>query len=446
MVTEEEIGVLRRGFMSKYREWGKAHPDWTENKYWEFVKSKLNSDRNRTVYDEYGIKFFSYIDEEPDQVFERKKKQVSDNDPIIREHYETKIKNYKDYLVDLHYRDQTIKGYLKVVTGFFDKIGLGLTLPKGFWDVRVSEYVRDHKETKRYPLLEEIKSIYHASDQRGKIAILLGCQNGLTNSDTVKITWDKLNLNWDGVDFYTDFYVVDHKRVKTDVSGKMVLGPDMLYNLKQLWLQNDKPNSGYVLNYRGNKLKAYVMNDWFNESAVKALGPKRAKEITFTDLRDFYNNVIKSKKEIKQEIADLLMGHKPAGSRGEYYVSDQTIIDHYRIIYDELSVNSWKFKAKVEGLDELNKEVEGMRMTIGYQEKEIISMKTRNAVIQQMYIDINKKVNVMANYIMTENERAAMESALDETEETDLQDLEEQARLTSLMKKGKLGSREKKSN
>lgn len=416
MVTESEIRDLRREFKRKYREWGKAHPKWTENKYWAFIKAKLNTKRNREVYDQYGVRFFSFIDEEPDQVFERKKKQISEDDPIIREHYETKIKHYKDYLVGLHYTDETVKGYLKVVTGFFDKIGLGLNLPKGFWDVRVSEYVRDHKETKRYPYLEEIKSIYHASDLRGKTALLFGCQNGLINSDVVKITWNKLNLNWDDIDYYTDFYVVDHKRVKTDVEGKMVLGPDLLYDLKQLWLQNDKPSSGYVLNYRGSKLKSHVMNTWFNESATKALGPERAKEITYTDLRDFYNNIVKSKKEIKQEIADVLMGHKPAGSRGEYYVSDQTVIEHYSGIYSEISINSWKFKAKVEGLDELNKEVRDLKTTIEQQEKEVISIKTRNEGLQQMYSGLDRRFSQLDSFIRRWLKNRMTKSEIEELE------------------------------
>ena len=72
------------------------------------------------------------------------------------------------------------------------------------------------------------------------------------------------------------------------------------------------------MNFRGDKLQTRHPNEWRRASSIKALGERRGGGIMFKDLRDSFNDVIKSKDELKQESADRLMGHSPKGSRGEY--------------------------------------------------------------------------------------------------------------------------------
>jgi hypothetical protein len=138
-----------------------------------------------------------------------------------------------------------------------------------------------------------------------------------------------------------------------------------------------KPDEGYILNFRGNKLQTRHPNEWLKESAIKALGEKRGSQIMFKDLRDSFNDVIKSHDEIKQEIADRLMGHTPKGSRGEYYVSPTTIVESYRQVFPKLAVNGWNRKKQVVELDELTEKLDGLVSALKLVESENSAFKTR---------------------------------------------------------------------
>ena len=74
----------------------------------------------------------------------------------------------------------------------------------------------------------------------------------------------------------------------------------------------------------------------------------------FKDLRDSFNNAIKSHDGLKQEIADRLMGHALKGSRGEYYLDPMTIVESYRQVFPKLAVNGGNRKKQESELDELS--------------------------------------------------------------------------------------------
>lgn len=195
-----------------------------------------------------------------------------------------------------------------------------------------------------------MRGIYEVASRIHRIAYLFGYQCGLTHTDVVKISWNNLNIDFDTDE--RDFVPVDHTRNKTGEKGTIVLNSDLLHELKNKWLDQGKPEDGCILNFRGTKLQTRHPNEWFKGSATKALGERRGKGIVFKDLRDSFNDVIKSHDEVKQEIADRLMGHSPKGSGGDYYVSPSTILDAYRLVFPSLAVNGWNRKKQIAELDE----------------------------------------------------------------------------------------------
>ena len=98
-----------------------------------------------------------------------------------------------------------------------------------------------------------MRAIYEVANRKHRIAYLLGYQCGLTPSDVVKITWNNLNIDFDTEE--RDFIPIDHTRNKTGEEGTIVLNPDLLHELRNEWLDQGKPDEGYILNFRGNKLQ-----------------------------------------------------------------------------------------------------------------------------------------------------------------------------------------------
>jgi hypothetical protein len=396
MITEEEVKALRKKWRTFYKTWGNQHPTWNQSETWTNVIDKLKSPRNKQVYRNAGLRFFAFIDETPEQVYTNRLEHLKSDDPNVRANYEDRAELYKRKLESLHYGRETITTDLGVVSGFFRYSRLPLSLIRGFWDINESEYVRDSKPTRRYPDIGEIRDIYRASTENGKIATLFGYHCGLTNIDVVLLTWSRLNVDWENVDEDKDFIPVRFERQKTRVEGWLVLSPDILTLLRSKWIRDGKPENGYVLNYRGEKLRPVVPNNWFKEACEKTLGAERTKDLSFTDLRDAFNDIV-ARAEFKQEIKDTLMGHKLLGARGEYYVSPQTIALKYRDIFSELTIDGWM--RKDEELDEMRQKVDLLseseaehKATIKALTSSFNLLKTQNEELKKTIDEIKGKV------------------------------------------------------
>ena len=332
------INPKGKPFLDKIKQWKQDNPDWEEQDAWLRVMNRLRTDTTRYLYKSNIPWFFTYVDMTPDQVIELRVKQLDSDDMDENQFFEDKAIEFKRFMVGLDYGAKTIETRLSVVSGFFSNYRkmYRLDAPNLFNLTESSERKASNRQ-KYPPVNEEMRAIYEVANRKHRIAYLLGYQCGLTPTDVVKITWNNLNIDFESEE--RGFIPIDHTRNKTGEEGTIVLNPDLMHELRNEWIDQGKPEEGYILNFRGGKLQTRHPNEWLRESAIKALGERRGSQVKFKDLRDSFNDVIKSNDDVKQEIADRLMGHSPKGSRGAYHVSPSTIVDSYRLVFHSLAVN-----------------------------------------------------------------------------------------------------------
>jgi len=399
------INPKAKPFLDKIKQWKKDNPGWEGQDAWLRVMKRLRTDATRYLYKVNIPWFFTYVDMTPDQVIELRIKQLESEDVDENEFFEDKAIEFKRFMVNFDYGAKTVETRLSVLSGFFSNYRkmYRLDAPNLFKLSESSERKASNRQ-KNPPDNCEIRAIYEVANRKHRIAYLMGYQCGLAPTDVVKITWANLNIDFDTEQ--RDFIPIDHTRNKTDEEGTIVLNPDLLHELKNEWVDQGKPDTGHILNFRGNKLQTRHPNEWLKESAIKALGEKRGRQVMFKDLRDSFNDVIKSHDEIKQEIADRLMGHSPKGSRGEYYVSPTTIVESYRQVFPKLAVNGWNRKKQVVELDELTEKLDGLVSALNQVENENAAYKTRIDNLQGQVVKIGEAQQEQSDWM-----REIMENA-----------------------------------
>ena len=254
--------------------------------------------------------FCYYMDKTPQQIIDEREQHYKSDDRKTRYYYEDKLDEFRQYLIEHHYGARTIKAYLGRVAGLFSNNRLDLLLDKSFWaksNKSSSEIAQALETTKRYPDNDELRLIVEIADNQQALAILFGYHCGLTPTDIVSLTWDRLNIDFEQEK--REFIHVDSVRDKTGVDHVIILNPDILHFLKAHWLSKDKPSTGWIFEgYNDTAMNRRNLNYFFKDLAVKALGEHRGGELMFKDLRDSFNEAILDS-EVNEEIKDILMGH-----------------------------------------------------------------------------------------------------------------------------------------
>jgi len=257
-------------------------------------------------------------------------------------------------------------------------------LDRSFWaksNKSSSDIAQALESTKRYPDNDELRLIIELADNQQASAILFGYQCGLTPSDVVSLTWDRLNIDFEQEK--REFIHVEAVRDKTGVDHVIILNPDILHFLKAHWLASEKPSTGWIFEgYKGTAMNPRNLNHFFKELSVKALGEHRGGELMFKDLRDSFNEVILDS-EVNEEIKDILMGHARASAKGNYSFITASIMRIYREqIFPKLAINGWALKGKASEVDTLKKAVDELKNALAHVESENSAYKTRVDALQ----------------------------------------------------------------
>jgi integrase/FtsZ-binding cell division protein ZapB len=338
--------------------------------------------------------FCYWEDKTPDEIIKERDEQLNSLDRKKRYYYEDRMDEFKQYLVDNHYGSGTIKNYLSRVAGFFSNNRLDLNLDNTFWkkaDKSASELVQATETTKRYPDNDEIRLIIELAPNHQTLTILFGYQCGLTPSDIVSLTWERLNIDFENEK--RDFIHVENQREKTGALHVFILNPDLLHYLRAHWTDTGKPSSGWIFEgYKGSSMTSRNLNAFFKELSVKALGENRGTELVFKDLRDSYNEAILDS-DVNEEIKDTLMGHLRKSAKANYSISIGTLVRTYREkIFPRLAVNGWRLKQEASKVDRLRVEVEGLKNALKQVEGENASYKTRIDNLQEQVTALDKEL------------------------------------------------------
>ena len=384
-VSPEQIATIRKDWRKKVSSWKKKNPNWEDDKHIQDAYAKMTKASTKKQYAAELPPFFAFIDMRPDEVITQRFDDLSSGDPETKARWENHMYRYKSHLISTHYKASTISTTLGRVAGWFSINNCSLDLPKTFWAVQASEYVQSQVKTKRYPNNKQLREIYAVADSETRCALLWGYHNGLNTGDVAKLTWKNINLNFDEINI-NEFYYLEHMRSKTGVEHIVVCGPDLLYCLKSMWIAQGRPKDGYLfVSKTGQQLEARYLNNRFKEFAEKVIPDM---ETTFTDLRDCYNAVLKSVRGISQEHRDLLFGHSRGGARVSYKFDLDRVIEDYKTIYGNLTVNGDKYSLNGKVFDDIQKRLDSFEDRLKAKDDEIKKLEfqvhTRDSQMEHM--------------------------------------------------------------
>jgi len=143
------------------------------------------------------------------------------------------------------------------------------------------------------------------------------------------------------------------------------------------------------------------------------------------------------------ELIEFFMAHELGQSQRTYMNQP---LDELREIYSNyehlLAIEKTSKAAHDEQMpmplpEEAITQIRDLETTVG-------TLAQKNTSLERRFNRLNNHINLWIKDRASEDELKEMERALDEMDETELQEREEQEKLTRQMKKGKLGTREKK--
>jgi len=393
MALSEEVKAVRSKIRKDITKWKKEHPGWDTSESIQYLEAKVSENTYKS-YKAILPLFLHWENTTPDQMITKREKQNRSDDKKEKFYFEDKLIEFQQFLVDSHYKSGSIKTILSRVSGFFANHRLDLNMDPTFWrkaDKQSSELVKSLEVTRRYPDNDEVRLILELATHSESLAILLGYQAGLLPSDIVSLTWDRLNI-----DFETEkreFIHVENVRDKTGALHVFILNPDLLHFLRTQWIEQGKPETGWV--FRGYKDSPMInrnLNHFFRNHAVKALGENRGSQLVFKDLRDSYNETILDS-NVNEEIKDTLMGHLRASAKASYSLSTASVVRIYHEeIFPKLAVNGWSLKQKASEVDELAKRVDGLVSALAQVENENKGYKTRIDSLQQSMVEMETEI------------------------------------------------------
>jgi uncharacterized coiled-coil protein SlyX len=140
----------------------------------------------------------------------------------------------------------------------------------------------------------------------------------------------------------TEHYFIEKPREKTNVVQATCISYEALHDVRAMLAERQNPESGFLFICgtfkKGEQLTTRSVNEAMKDLALKTFGAEKAKQFKTKTLRSFYNSAL-LRSGIKQEIKDVMMGHKRLGARGHYAYDEYTIKDAYSEAFQHLTIN-----------------------------------------------------------------------------------------------------------
>jgi len=290
--------------------------------------------------------------------------------------------------------------------------------------------------------LDQIRQFVEVAEYiRDKAYILFAFQSGLSIGDVLALNYGDIRREFEAG---TIPLAIEKYREKTNVPIRTFIGRDAVTYLR-LYLQSrpdirpDEPiftllgtDERATAGSIQKKLRNYAekLSFLYDEDLKNGYNPARPHS-----LRSAFRSRLTGKMD--GELIEFFMSHELQQSQRTYMNQP---LDELREIYANFEHLLAIEKTSKDELQEREPSPlpEETVVRIRDLETTVSTLSKKNTNLELRFNRLNNHVQMYIRDRMTENEREAMKRALDELEETELQEAEEQERLTGLMKKGKL--------
>ena len=248
--------------------------------------------------------YFLFLNENPDQVIENRRKDIGSRNYEQAERYERKTMAFANTLLAKNHSGRGVQGVIGRIQGFFANNSRRYSL-----DMRKLKLPKARKTQKYSPANEEVRHLYTIADNsRDRLIIALMYQNGLSPVDVSMLNAGDLPTE--------EFSYYEKSRSKTGEIWRGIITPDILYELTNYLKIRGSPKKEEPLFVgRQGALDNQAISGIVSELIEKASldGNSGFKP---TSLRDAFEDAL-VEANVHPKIKESLMGHV-SGIEHEY--------------------------------------------------------------------------------------------------------------------------------
>jgi integrase len=265
---------------------------------YDSIKRAVESIREVTRQTYYRVLpgYFLFLNENPDQVIENRRKDIGSKNYEEAENYERKTMAYANALLAKNHSGRGVQGVIGRVQGFFANNSRRYSL-----DMRRLKLPKARKVQKYSPSNEELRHLYTIADcSRDRLIVALMYQNGLSPIDVSLLNVGDLPAE--------EWAYYEKSRSKTGEIFRSVVTPDIAYELKTYLKIRGNPSKGTPLFVgRQGPLDNQAISGMISELIEKAgLGGNNG--FKPTSLRDALEDAL-VEANVNHKIKEALMGH-----------------------------------------------------------------------------------------------------------------------------------------
>ena len=248
--------------------------------------------------------YFLFLNENPDQVIENRRKDIGSRNYEQAERYERKTMAFANTLLAKNHSGRGVQGVIGRIQGFFANNSRRYSL-----DMRRLKLPKARKMQKYSPSNEEVRHLYTIADtSRDRLIVALMYQNGPAPIDvSLLIVGDLPTEEW-------SYY--EKSRSKTGEIWRGVVTPDIAYELKNYLKIRGNPSKQEPLfvgrqGVLDNQAISGIVSELIEKSGLNGNGSFKP-----TSLRDAFEDAL-VEANVHPKIKEALMGHV-SGIEHEY--------------------------------------------------------------------------------------------------------------------------------
>lgn len=343
------------------------------------IKRSVETVREVTRQNYYRVLpgYFLFLNENPDQVIENRRRDIGNKNYEQAENYERKSMAYANMLLAKGQSGRGVQGIIGRVQGFFANNSHRYSL-----DMRRLKLPKARKVQKYSPTNEEIRHLYTIADSsRERLIIALMYQNGLSPIDVSLLNVGDLPVE--------EWAYFEKSRSKTGEIFRSVVTPDIAYELETYLKIRGNPLKGEPL-FVGRKgpLDNQAISDMVS-ALIEKSGLDGNNGFKPTSLRDALEDAL-VEANVNHKIKEALMGHV-SDIEHEYGGHNKLIINVVEAMkkaYPLLSLNgltrvSTEHQVSKEEFESMKKQYEG-RMKDLQDKLELVDQKIDSKIVQEL--------------------------------------------------------------
>lgn len=386
-----------------------SYDNWQNDLYAKKWLNQLTKANKRNTVEPFEA-WLNFIKMTPTEQINKRMEDLQSRNPQVRGFFEDKLIEFMHLLETQNIKSTTIHRKLSAIRSFFTHNRLQLKFSRGELKPRVNE---SEMITQDWILAnEEIRALYSVASVRNRALLLCLYQSGFSPIDVSKLNIEHLKDGTKTIYETEDHLYIDKLREKTSIHQKTCISSECVFDIQNMLKERGNPKSGALfVSEKGMRLSTRFINDAMKSLCEKAHGKQLCKEFKTKNLRDSYNDAL-LRSEVKQEVKDLMFGHKRLGARGHYHCSPTTIKEAYSKAFKYLSINHGT--QTKQALKQVQQSIIGLSQTIAKQQNEIneLTEKLRTIFDVPFYIKTVERPDGKEEYYLMKTERITDEKSI----------------------------------